>query len=68
MDGSHLGQEKPAPCGYADCNLRPIVCSHCSYKSELEAGKLFCKLCKVTENMTIMDEKSESEDPYEDFG
>ena len=35
------------------CNVRPVICRNCSYKSK-EHGRV-CKLCRVGEKMTDFD-------------
>ena len=48
------------PCRNPVCNMAPLVCEVCAYKSKLlvDRGKpaLICKLCNVTEEMENYDD------------
>ena len=42
-------------CQGANCNMKPLLCSNCSYDSDDDPGIKFCKMCRVTEKMKNFD-------------
>ena len=45
-------------CQFENCNMKPILCRNCAFKSAnitSGVGSLICKLCRVTERMDVFD-------------
>ena len=51
-------------CQCEDCEMSPIICNKCSYKSKEAAtkGKRFCKLCRAAEKMREIEDEDEEID------
>ena len=48
-------------CQGPDCEMSPILCQKCSYKSKEEAtkGKRLCRLCRAAERMREIEDDEE---------
>ena len=56
--GFHLSSPE-YPCHESNCNLKPILCNSCSFKSTENPAVRQCKLCRVTERMKDFDPEKE---------
>ena len=48
------------------CNVKPMLCNRCSYKSKRDALIRFCKLCRLTEQCSIRDEDGDSDEDLDE--
>ena len=58
--GEHI--MKSFECNNADCEMSPIICQKCSFKSREQKGKRICKLCRAAEKMREIEDEDEEID------